>query len=113
MTTQNRFPIIRRGATFNGRDIKLYNGTGAGKTPMPIDDAVIEMNFRQSPAQFSAPVVFKFSTADNSITRTAVGVARMMPRIMNYPTADYEADLVLKFPNGTVKNYTKVNWVIL
>lgn len=108
MATQNRFPEIKRGTTFNGRDIKFYNGTGVSKTAMDLDGVIIEMKFRSARSNDK----FSFTTADNSITKTALGVARMMPRTMAMQKGEYTASLILTFPNGTIKTYTDLIWLI-
>lgn len=105
----NKFSSIRKGVSFNGRDIKFYTGTGVSKTPLDIVGASIEMNFKNSE---EGSVIFSFKTADNSITITAPGVARMMPRVMNYQKNNYLTDIVLTFPSGTVKNYVRIYWEI-
>lgn len=108
-TTQNKFPSIRKGTSFNGRDIKLYNGTGATKTPMSLNGVALEMNFRNSE---DGDIIFSFKTANNTITITGVGLARMMPRLMIVSKNKYLADLVLTFPNGSVKSYGRIYWEI-
>lgn len=113
MSTQNRFKTIKKGTTFNGRDIKIYNGTGVSKTPMDLTGVLIEMKFRSIVSPNNGTVVFQFTTADNSITITGLGVARMMPRLkFNVPVADYVADLILTLPNGTVKPYGELYWKV-
>lgn len=109
MTTVNRFPNIKKGTTFNGRDIKFHNGNGTNKTPMPIAGVKIRMDFRETE---NGSVIFSFNTEDNSITITGENIARMMPRLMQVPAAGYITTLVLTFPNSTVKPYGKINWKI-
>lgn len=112
MPVQNRFPTIKKATTFNGRDIKLYNGTGDSKAPMDLTGVSIKLEFRSAPASLGGSVIFRFTTADNSIIITGSGVARMVSRIMNVPRATYESDLVLTFPNGTIKNYAQLYWIV-
>jgi hypothetical protein len=110
MTTQNRFPTIKKGTTFNGRDIKFFNVDGTIKTPMPLDGVTITMDFEEVGGNNK---IFSFTTTDNSITKTGVGVARMMPRLMNIPRAVYETTLLLDFGNGIIKPYgDKLIWKI-
>lgn len=104
MTTTNRFPTIKKGTTFNGRDIKFYNGTGEAKTAMDLTGVQVIMDFKEV-GNKSNSTVFSFKTSDNSITSTGVGIVRMMPRLMNLPAAVYETTLKLKFANGTIKPY--------
>lgn len=107
-TIQNKFSTIKKGTTFNGRDIKIYDGLGSSKTPMNLTGVKIEMEFKNYESE---PAVFKFSTDDNSITITALGVARMMPRTMNYPVAVYKTDLFIT-KNGSKKYHGTINWEI-
>lgn len=109
MIKQNRFPSIKKGTTFNGRDIKFYLGSGASKIPMPLDGVTITMDFEEVG---SNKKIFSFSTLDNSITKTGVGVARMMPRLMNYSVAAYETTLFLDFGNEVIKPYGEISWKI-
>lgn len=108
-TVKNNFKSIKKGTTFNGRDIKFYSGTGAEKVPMDLTGVKIEMQFKIDKCEGTA---FTFSTENNSIAITGIGVARMMPRLINYSKSNYETDIVLTFPNGTVKNYATINWQI-
>lgn len=112
MVTQNRFPSIKKGATFNGRDIKIFNGIGENKVPMDLTGILIELEFKIFPESFVSPVIFKFSTADSSINITGNGIARMMPRLMKYAKATYTTELRLTFPNGTVKPWGQILWEI-
>lgn len=112
MATKNRFPSIKKGATFNGRDMKIFNGVGDSKVPMDLTGILIELEFKVFPENFVSPVIFKFSTADGSITITGLGIARMMPRLMIYPKAIYITDPTLTFPNGTVKPWGQIPWEI-
>lgn len=109
MPNQNRFPTIKKGSTFNGRDVKFYNGTGASKTPMPLEGVTISMEFKEIG---SSNVIFQFTTTDDSIATTGLGIARMMPRLMKYPKAIYITDLTLTFPNGSVKPWGQIHWEI-
>jgi len=104
MANSNRFPSIKKGTTFNGRDIKFFNGTGSTKTPMPLDGIQVIMDFKEV-GNKSNSTVFSFKTSDNSITNTGNGIVRMMPRLMNLPAATYETTLTLKFANATIKTY--------
>lgn len=111
MATTNRFPNIKKGTTFNGRDIKFYNGTGANKTAMPLDGVQVIMDFKEIGSN-SNSTVFSFKSSDDSITHTGTGVVRMMPRLMNIPAAGYKTTLTLKFANGTIKPYGEIIWKI-
>jgi hypothetical protein len=112
MATKNRFPSIKKGATFNGRDMKIYNGVGENKVPMDLTGVLIELEFKVFPDNCVSPIIFKFSTADGSIKITGTGVARMMPRLMKYAKAIYTTDPTLTFANGTVKPWGQVLWEI-
>lgn len=113
MSTQNRFKTIKKGTTFKGRDIKIYNGSGDTKTPMDLTGVLIEMKFRSIVSPNNGTVVFQFTTSDDSMTITGLGIVRMMPRLkFNFPVADYVADLILTFPNGTVEPYGELYWKV-
>lgn len=107
-TIEKKFSTIKKGTTFNGREIKIYDGLGSSKTPMDLDGVKIEMEFKN---YISEPAVFKFSTEDNSITITALGVALMMPRAMNYPVGVYKTDLFIT-KAGSKKFHGTINWEI-
>lgn len=110
MATPNRFPNIKKGTTFNGRDIKFYNGTGESKTAMPLAGIQLTMDFRETE---NGNIIFSFKTSDNSITITGDNVARMMPKNMAFPAATYITTLLLTFPGGIVKPYGgKLIWKI-
>jgi hypothetical protein len=109
MAKINKFWPIKKRTTFNGRNIKFYNGTGDTKTAMPLDDVDIIMDFREVGGKAT---IFSFKTSDGTITKTDVGTARMMPRLMNYPVATYQTTMLMQFANGTVKPYAEILWEI-
>ena len=103
------FPKIKKGVTFNGREIKLYNGVGVAKTPMDLNGVHITMDFKETE---KGSVIFSFKTLDNTITITGMGVARMVGRKMNYPRAVYLTDMYITLANGVVKSPERLYWEV-
>lgn len=108
----NYFPNHKKGDTFKGKTIKLYNGTGPGKTPMDLTGVTARMQFKPLGNRTTS---FEFKTADNTLTIPVPinGTILMQPRILAPNAGDYNYDLELTFPNGTVKTYLTNVWKIV
>lgn len=108
---KNYFPDIVKGDTFKGCAQRFYNGKDEGKTPMDLTGASILIQFKKGVGQSA---VFKFDTADNTITipTPTNGVALLAPRKMDYPAFNYIFDVQVTFANGFVKTFFTNNWRI-
>ena len=107
----NFFPNHKRGDTFNGKTIIVYDGTGVSKTPKDLTGVTVLMQFRPLGLR---SVAFEFKSSDGTITIPAPlnGKILMMPRIINVKPIDYNFDVQLTFPGGKILTIFSSTWKI-
>ena len=110
-TNDNYFEDIKKGDTFMGLKMTLYDGVGPTKTIKNLTNIKVVIPFKKGEGQNNA---FVFSTEDGTITipTPANGQIFLQPRDMNYPAFNYIFDVQLITGANVKKTYFTNYWKI-
>jgi hypothetical protein len=105
------FPNHISGDTFKGISSIALLEKG---TPINLTDCSVYVQFR-SIFNLASPVVFEFSSDAGNIgvIIPSLGVITIPSQIIDVPAGEYEYDLQVMFPNGSIKTYLKGKFKIL
>ena len=105
------FPKHISGDTWDGINTITLKSRGLS---IDLSNCIINIQVR-SYTNLASPVVFEFSTLDNSILIISPidGIINIPSQIIDIPVGNYKYDLQIIFPSGIKKTYLTGNWEIL
>jgi hypothetical protein len=105
------FPKHISGDTWDGINIISLK---TNESAINLLDSIINIQVRSN-ANLASPIVFEFSTLDNSIIilSPSQGLINIPPQTIDIPAGYYKYDLQIIFSSGIKKTYLTGNWEIL